>query len=127
MELSVNLSVAQLADPELEGQLGDVLTQTGMPAELLELELTESHLMDNPAAAQAKVAALKAALVRLHAEVFHRPLVFPQDVRAYPAFVQNQSELYQRRQAALRSSSRRSRETTKATPRSRSLRWSWPS
>ncbi len=50
-----------------------------------------------------KVAALKAALVRLQAEVFGRPLQFPEDVRAYPAFVANQTELFQRRQAALKS------------------------
>jgi len=49
-----------------------------------------------------KVAALKAALVRLRAEVFERPLEFPEDVVAYPAFVQNQTELFQRRQGALR-------------------------
>ena len=49
-----------------------------------------------------KVAALKAALVRLHAEVFDRPLQFPADVRAHPAFVQNQTELFQRRQGALK-------------------------
>jgi multidrug resistance efflux pump len=49
-----------------------------------------------------KVAALKAALVRLEAEVFNRPLHFPSDVRAHPAFVQNQSELFQRRQDALK-------------------------
>jgi multidrug efflux pump subunit AcrA (membrane-fusion protein) len=48
-----------------------------------------------------KVAALKAALTRLQAEVFNRPLAFPDDVRAYPAFVQNQTELFQRRQRAL--------------------------
>jgi EAL domain-containing protein (putative c-di-GMP-specific phosphodiesterase class I) len=69
-ELSVNLSVAQLADPELEAQLADVLTQTGMPPALLELELTESHLMDNPTAAQAKVAALKALGVRISIDDF---------------------------------------------------------
>ena len=34
-----------------------------------------------------KVAALKATLIRLQAEVFDRPLVFPADVRAHPAFV----------------------------------------
>lgn len=53
---------------------------------------------------QAKVAALKAALTRLQAEVFGRTLRaadFPVDVRAYPAFVANQTELYQRRQQAL--------------------------
>jgi len=49
-----------------------------------------------------KVAALKAALIRLQAEVFNRPLAFPEDVRAHPAFVQNQTELFQRRQAAIR-------------------------
>ena len=49
-----------------------------------------------------KVAALKAALVRLHAEVFGRPLEFPANVRAHPAFVANQTELFQRRQKALK-------------------------
>lgn len=49
-----------------------------------------------------KVAALKAALIRLQAEVFNRPLAFPDDVRAHPAFVQNQIELFQRRQGAIR-------------------------
>lgn len=49
-----------------------------------------------------KVAALKATLARLQAEVFNRPLQFPDEVKAYPAFVQNQSELFHRRQAALK-------------------------
>lgn len=49
-----------------------------------------------------KVAALKAALIRLEAEVFNRPLKFPADVRVHPAFVQNQTELFQRRQGAIR-------------------------
>lgn len=49
-----------------------------------------------------KVAALKAALIRLQAEVFGRPLVFPADVMAHPAFVANQTELFQRRQKALK-------------------------
>lgn len=49
-----------------------------------------------------KVAALKATLVRLHAEVFGRALTFPAEVKAYPTFVANQTELFQRRQKALR-------------------------
>jgi diguanylate cyclase (GGDEF)-like protein/PAS domain S-box-containing protein len=60
LELSVNLSAVQLADPELVGQLQEVLLETGMPASQLELELTESHLMDNPLASQAQVSDLKA-------------------------------------------------------------------
>jgi diguanylate cyclase (GGDEF)-like protein/PAS domain S-box-containing protein len=70
LELSVNLSVAQLSDPELVGQLQDTLHATGMPAHLLELELTESHLMDNPIAAQAQVAALKGLGVQIAIDDF---------------------------------------------------------
>jgi len=70
LELSVNLSIAQLADPDLVGQLREVLLQSGLPAAQLELELTESHLMDNPPAAQAQVAALKALGVRVAIDDF---------------------------------------------------------
>ena len=59
LQLSVNLSAAQLADPQLVAQVQEVLETSGLPAHRLELELTESHLMDSPAAAQAQVAALK--------------------------------------------------------------------
>lgn len=48
-----------------------------------------------------KVAALKAAAIRLQAEVFGRPLRFPPEVAAHPAFVTNQTGLYQRRRNAL--------------------------
>lgn len=70
LELSVNLSAVQLADPELIEQLQDVLAQTGLPAGQLELELTESHLMNNPAAAQAQVSALKALGVQIAIDDF---------------------------------------------------------
>jgi EAL domain-containing protein (putative c-di-GMP-specific phosphodiesterase class I) len=59
LELSVNLSGAQLADADLLDQIRQVLVETQMPAHRLELELTESHLMDNPVAAQEKLAELK--------------------------------------------------------------------
>jgi diguanylate cyclase (GGDEF)-like protein/PAS domain S-box-containing protein len=58
--LSVNLSAAQLADADLVEQIRQVLHETQMPAHRLELELTESHLMDNPNSAQEQIAALKA-------------------------------------------------------------------
>jgi diguanylate cyclase (GGDEF)-like protein/PAS domain S-box-containing protein len=70
LELSVNLSVVQLSDPDLVAQLMGVLQSTGMPARQLELELTESHLMDNPAAAQEQVAALKAVGVQIAIDDF---------------------------------------------------------
>lgn len=49
----------------------------------------------------AKVAALQAALVRLRAEVYGKPLVFPQQLHRYSEFVANQTELFHRRQQAL--------------------------
>jgi len=70
MTLSVNLSVVQLADPELVTQLRQVLERSGLAAQQLELELTESHLMDNPTAAQEQVSALKALGVRIAIDDF---------------------------------------------------------
>jgi len=60
LHLSVNLSVAQLADTLLVPQVQSALTRAGLPPTCLELELTESHLMDNPEQAQQQLAALKA-------------------------------------------------------------------
>lgn len=59
LQLSVNLSGVQLADEQLVAQVREALAQTGLAASQLELELTESHLMDNPAFAQQQVSALK--------------------------------------------------------------------
>ncbi|MET0334095.1 MAG: HlyD family efflux transporter periplasmic adaptor subunit [Rhizobacter sp.] len=50
---------------------------------------------------EAKVAALKAALARLRAEVFAKPLTFPPEVRKHKSFVENQTALFNRRQQAL--------------------------
>ena len=48
-----------------------------------------------------KVAALKAALARLNAEALGGNLVFSKELDAWPAFLQNQSELFARRRQAL--------------------------
>lgn len=50
---------------------------------------------------RAKVAALRASLSRLQAEVLGRPLVFPAELRSHQSFIENQRELHQRRKAAL--------------------------
>lgn len=65
---------------------------------LLDRSQAEAAYQDN----LGKVAALRAALIRLQAEILGRPLVFPKNVLAHPAFVANQTELFQRRQNALR-------------------------
>jgi diguanylate cyclase (GGDEF)-like protein len=47
IRMAVNLSVAQLADKNLLKTVEEVLAETGHPAELLELEITESMLLEN--------------------------------------------------------------------------------
>jgi EAL domain-containing protein (putative c-di-GMP-specific phosphodiesterase class I) len=70
LSISVNLSAAQLADPLLVSDIEDLLTRTGMPAHRLELEITESQLMDNAHAAELQLAALKALGVQLSIDDF---------------------------------------------------------
>lgn len=51
---------------------------------------------------QAKVAALRITLARLHAEVYGRRLVFQNDLKAYPEYIRNQTDLYNKRQTAFK-------------------------
>ena len=48
IKLSVNVSAAQLRNPEFPLQLGEVLEETGFPPERLELEITETYLVGDP-------------------------------------------------------------------------------
>jgi adhesin transport system membrane fusion protein len=48
-----------------------------------------------------RVAALRAARARLSAEMRGQPLSFDADLQAYPEYVQNQRDLYQRRKQAI--------------------------
>ncbi|MBA2919786.1 HlyD family type I secretion periplasmic adaptor subunit [Sphingomonas sp. MAH-20] len=50
---------------------------------------------------KARVAALKATMARIEAELFNRPLSFPPDVAAFPELANNQRMLLQSRRAAL--------------------------
>src|SRR5690606_37588272 len=47
LRVSVNLSVHQVRQGNLVALVRQVLEETGLPPRLLELELTESHLLDN--------------------------------------------------------------------------------
>jgi len=51
IRVSLNLSVRNLADPELVPWLEALLARDGVDASLVKLEITESELMDDPAAA----------------------------------------------------------------------------
>ncbi len=48
LSLAVNLSVTQLQQGDLVQRVTQILTETGLPARLLELEITESSAMQSP-------------------------------------------------------------------------------
>lgn len=52
VRLAINVSAAQLRNPEFAGALRDALAETGFPAERLELEINESYLVYDPDAAE---------------------------------------------------------------------------
>lgn len=47
LRVAVNVSARQLADPQFLERVMDILREEGLPAELLELELTETVVMEN--------------------------------------------------------------------------------
>jgi diguanylate cyclase (GGDEF)-like protein/PAS domain S-box-containing protein len=59
--LSVNLSSRQFLHPQLVQEIHDVLAETGLPADRLRLEITESVIMDDPAAVGAILTRLRAS------------------------------------------------------------------
>ncbi len=50
---------------------------------------------------EAKVAALRITLTRLHAEVYGKPLVFAPELQAYTEYIRNQTDLYTKRRQAI--------------------------
>jgi len=59
VKLAVNVSPVQFRNPGFDGLLAKVLADTGFPAERLEIEMTETHLVANPDRAQAIIASLR--------------------------------------------------------------------
>ena len=70
MTVSVNLSLAQFRHPGLVELVAALLAESGLPAHCLELELTESVAMHEPAAAIAVVRRLRALGVLLTIDDF---------------------------------------------------------
>ena len=60
LTLSVNISPAQFRDPEFETRVVQVLARCHFPARRLQIEVTESYVMENPARALAAIENLKA-------------------------------------------------------------------
>jgi diguanylate cyclase (GGDEF)-like protein len=58
--VAINLSTIQMRHPHLVDNIRSVLAETGLPAEYVELEVTESVLIENPAAVVEKLQAFRA-------------------------------------------------------------------
>jgi len=69
-KIAVNLSSAQFADDGLLPMLERILAETGLPAARLELELTESTVLHDPARAKLTLASIKAMGISLAMDDF---------------------------------------------------------
>jgi EAL domain-containing protein (putative c-di-GMP-specific phosphodiesterase class I)/CheY-like chemotaxis protein len=68
--ISVNLSARQLSDPALKARIVQILETTGLEPANLELEMTESALVENAAVAGATLNELKALGIRIAVDDF---------------------------------------------------------
>jgi len=70
LAVSVNLSIHQFKQTELAELVREVLRETGAPAELLELEITESTLMDDMRGVVEELERLRALGIRISLDDF---------------------------------------------------------
>jgi diguanylate cyclase (GGDEF)-like protein len=68
--VAVNVSARQFRDPQLEGRIRECAASAGIDVAEIELEITESHLIENPVAARDALAALRAAGIRISLDDF---------------------------------------------------------
>ncbi|MBN1664345.1 MAG: EAL domain-containing protein, partial [Deltaproteobacteria bacterium] len=68
--MAVNLSIRQLTDDNLIADIGKALSDSGMEPDLLELEITESMVMQNPVRMMAVLGKIKKLGVRLSIDDF---------------------------------------------------------
>ena len=70
ISLSVNISAAQLRNPEFPIKLGEVLEETGFPAHQLELEVTETCLVLDPVVAERTLDVIRSFGVKIALDDF---------------------------------------------------------
>ncbi len=68
--LAVNISAAQLRNPEFPIKLGEILEETGFPPHLLELEVTETCLVLDPVVAERSLDLIRKFGVRISLDDF---------------------------------------------------------
>ena len=69
-KIAVNLSPIQFRDPELPSKVAAIIKRTGLPAERLELEITEGVLIEDADTALAMLVELKSLGVRISMDDF---------------------------------------------------------
>jgi len=70
MRISVNVSASQFNDPELLRKVSHIMKQKNMPQDVLELEVTENIVMQDPAAAADTLRKLQALGIRIAIDDF---------------------------------------------------------
>lgn len=92
----------QIVQSEGGGSISVIHVREGdrVKAGQLLVELDTVQLGSSAEEARSRVAALQSRMARLEAELFNKPLTFPQSVASYPEFTTNQRQLFSRRQAA---------------------------
>lgn len=70
LTMSVNLSVKQFLQPNLVTEIGKLLFETGIPPEILKLEITESTVMADPSTAAAMLSQIKSLGIKLSIDDF---------------------------------------------------------
>ncbi|AMS13800.1 hypothetical protein A3218_05625 [Pseudomonas chlororaphis] len=93
----------QVIQASQEGVLGEIYVEEGQAVTRGQLlaRMDQDRALAAVEDSRNKVAALKASLARLRAEVYSQPLVFPADIEQFTAFRENQSQLYRVRKQAL--------------------------
>jgi len=85
--VSVNLSGIQLYDQRIVSRVADALTVHGLPGSCLCLELTESVVMDDPAAAAAALRGLRALGVQIAIDDFGSQYSSLAHLKRFPATI----------------------------------------
>ena len=85
------------------GVLTEILVKEGKDVTKGQLIVTleEERAQAAVANSGSKIAALKAKIARLEAEIFERPLIFPKGIKNYSEYIENQTQLYNRRKQAI--------------------------
>ncbi len=84
MTIAVNISPIQFRDPQLAARITKLLTETGFPAARLEIEITESSLLEDHENALAIIESLKNQGIRISLDDFGTGYATLTQLRAIP-------------------------------------------